>query len=55
MESLLSDGEMVACQLTETLTVEGRERTYAIAAFYRLRNGRIESAKIYREGSAEVA
>lgn len=54
IESLLSDGGMVACQLTETLTVEGRERSDAIAGFYRLRDGRIESAKIYREGSADV-
>ncbi|GAA5036275.1 hypothetical protein GCM10023317_90170 [Actinopolymorpha pittospori] len=42
-------------ELTETLTVEGRERSDAIAGFYRLRDGRIESAKIYREGSADVA
>lgn len=55
IESLLSDGGMVACQLTETLTVDGRERRDAIAGFYRLRGGRIESAKIYREGSADVA
>lgn len=55
IESLLSDGGMVACQLTETLTVEGRERSYAIAGFYRHRAGRIESAKIYREGSDGLA
>jgi hypothetical protein len=28
---------------------------YSIAGFYRLRDGRIASAKIYREGSAELA
>ncbi|GIH18614.1 nuclear transport factor 2 family protein [Rugosimonospora africana] len=55
IENLLADGDRAACQLTETLTFEGEERMYSIAGFYRLRDGRIASAKIYREGSAELA
>lgn len=55
IQNLVCDGDRAACQLTETLTFEGEERTYSIAGFYRLREGRIASAKIYREGSAELA
>jgi ketosteroid isomerase-like protein len=54
VQTLLADGDRVACQMTETLTFEGRERSYAIAAFFALRGGLIASAKVYREGSAEV-
>jgi limonene-1,2-epoxide hydrolase len=55
IQNLLADGDRAACELTETLTFEGEQRTYSIAGFYRLRDGRIASAKIYREGSAELA
>lgn len=54
ISSLLAERDRAACQLTETLNVDGVERSYAIAGFYELRDGRISSAKIYREGSAEV-
>jgi hypothetical protein len=54
IENLLADGDRVACQMIETLTVDGDERTFSIAGFYRLRDRRIASAKIYREGSAEI-
>lgn len=54
VRELLADGERVACELTETLAVDGEQRTYAIAGFYRLRGGRIATATIYREGSAEI-
>ncbi|WP_159945369.1 MULTISPECIES: nuclear transport factor 2 family protein [unclassified Nocardiopsis] len=54
LHELLCAHDRVACQMTETLTVEGRERTFPIAGFYRVRDGRIASAKIYREGSAEL-
>jgi hypothetical protein len=36
-------------------TFEGVERTDHIAGFYVIEDGRIASAKIYREGSADVA
>jgi uncharacterized protein len=55
IENLLAGGDRAACQMTETYTFDGEARTDAIAGFYRLRGGRIASAKIYREGSAEVA
>lgn len=54
VESLLVDGERAACQLTETVTLRGDKRTFFIAAFYGFRDGRIVSAKVYREGSAVV-
>jgi uncharacterized protein len=55
VQNLLADGDRVACQLIETLTVADEERTFSIAAFFRLRDGRLASVKVYREGSAEVA
>ncbi|QRP44576.1 nuclear transport factor 2 family protein [Amycolatopsis sp. FDAARGOS 1241] len=54
IDTVVADGDVVAAELTERLTHEGEDRTFAIAAFYRLRDGRIASAKIYREGSAEL-
>jgi uncharacterized protein len=54
IQDLLAEDDRAACQMTETLTVAGEERTFCIAGFYRLRGGRIASAKIYREGSAEI-
>ena len=53
--NLLVTSDRAACQLLETLTVHGEEQVCSIAGFYELRGGRIASAKIYREGSAEVA
>ncbi len=47
--------DRAACQLIERLNVRGEEQVCFIAGFYQLRDGRIASAKIYREGSAEVA
>lgn len=55
VDEILIDGDRVAAQLTERLTHAGDEHTFPIAGFYHLRNGRIASAKIYREGSAELA
>lgn len=54
IQDLLTEGNRAACQLIETLTVAGEEQTFFIAGFYRLRDARIASAKIYREGSAEI-
>jgi hypothetical protein len=47
-------GSAAACQLIDRLQAHGKERACFIAGFYRFRDGRIASAKIYREGSAEV-
>ncbi|MEV6902900.1 nuclear transport factor 2 family protein [Amycolatopsis sp. NPDC051372] len=54
IDEILIDGDRMAAQLTERLTHGGEEHRFSIAGFYRLRNGRIASAKIYREGSAEL-
>ncbi|MFJ5926127.1 nuclear transport factor 2 family protein [Kitasatospora sp. NPDC092948] len=54
VQNLLADADRAACQLVETMTVAGEERTCSVAGFYRLRDGRITAAKIYREGSADV-
>jgi heme-degrading monooxygenase HmoA len=50
--TMLIDGDQVACQLSEHLVVDGVARVEQIAGFYRVQNGRITAAKIYREGSA---
>ena len=54
IRSLVADGERVAAELTETMTVDGREVTAPITGWYRVRDGRIAAAHVYREGSAEV-
>lgn len=51
VRSIVAEGGRVACELTEI--IGGRE--YPIAGFYRIRDGRISAATIYREGSAALA
>ena len=55
IKDLLVTSDRAACQLIESLIVSGEEKTCFIAGFYELRDGRIAWAKIYREGSAELA
>ncbi|GAA3576015.1 hypothetical protein GCM10022222_70910 [Amycolatopsis ultiminotia] len=55
IENVIADGDRVAAQLTEQLTHNGVGRQFSIAGFYRFEGGRIASAKIYREGNAELA
>lgn len=55
VENVIADGDRIAAQLTERIIHNGSDRAFPIAGFYRLANGRLASAKIYREGSAEVA
>ncbi|HEU5243389.1 MAG TPA: nuclear transport factor 2 family protein [Gaiellaceae bacterium] len=54
VESLLAQGDRVACELREDYLVDGARRTDHIAGFYRVEAGLITSVKIYREGSADV-
>ena len=54
VRTLVSDEQHVAAEFTEELTVEGERRTFHIAAFFAVKAGRITSAKIYREGSADL-
>jgi uncharacterized protein len=55
IHSLLIDQDRAACELVEGMTVEGAMREDFIAGFYRVdTNGMITSAKIYRQGSADV-
>lgn len=51
---LIAAQDRAACQLTETLVYRQEPRSYPIAVFFRLRDGLITSAKVYREGSAEL-
>lgn len=54
VHSVVAETDRAACELVETLTADGVRHTFHIAGFYRLRDGRIAAAKIYREGSAEL-
>ena len=54
LRNLLVHGDLVACELREDYSVEDVERTDHIAGFYRVEEGLITEAKIYREGSADI-
>ena len=45
-------GDVVACELSEQLTVEGTTFEFSLAAFFTVRGGEIVRVKVYREGFA---
>ena len=49
IESLLVDGDRVACQFVESISVDGNRRHLNRAAFYRVEEGQISTAKVYDE------
>jgi uncharacterized protein len=51
---LLAVDDVVACELEEEYVVGDETRVDHIAGFYRVADGRIVAAKIYREGSADA-
>ena len=51
---MVGEGEVVACQLRETLTFHGERLTFEIAAFFVVSDGLIAHGKVYREGSSEL-
>ncbi|MPZ72434.1 MAG: nuclear transport factor 2 family protein [Nitriliruptorales bacterium] len=53
LRAAVAQGDVVACELTEQLMVEGATFQFALAAFYTVRRGQIMSVKVYREGTAE--
>jgi len=55
LQSLLVQGDEVACEFREDYCAEGIDRTDHIAGFFRVEAGRITAAKIYREGSADIS
>jgi hypothetical protein len=50
----LTDTTSVAAELVERITVDGQVREFHIAAFFTVADGVIRTAKIYREGSADI-
>lgn len=54
VRTLLVEGNLVAAQLDEELTVDGDVRRFTIAGFFDVRAGLIQSTKIFREGSADI-
>jgi hypothetical protein len=51
---LIAEGDTVAAQLREDITVDGARLSFPIAAFYRVHAGLISDVTIYREGSADL-
>lgn len=51
---LLVDQDRAAAQMLEILTVEGQQQRFMIACVFEIRAGRIQSVKVYREGSADI-
>jgi ketosteroid isomerase-like protein len=51
----IDGGDAVAVEMTESWTVGDRPDSKALVAVFSLREGKIAAAKIYREGSADVA
>ena len=49
IENLLVDGDQVACQFVESISVDGDQQHLTRAAFYRVEHGLITSAKVYDE------
>ena len=43
------DGQTAACELSETLTVEGTTHELDMAAFYSVRDGLLTRVKVYRD------
>ena len=52
---IVADGDRAAAQLHESITVDGDVREFDIAVFFDLAEGLIVRAKVYREGSADLA
>jgi ketosteroid isomerase-like protein len=52
--SIVAAGDAAAAELTEQLTIDGEQRRFAIAVFFRFADGLITSATVYREGSADI-
>ena len=50
LRAAVVQGDVVACELTERLVVEGAAFEFALAAFFTVRRGEIVRVKVYREG-----
>ena len=54
VRTAIAQGNAVACELTELVTVGEQTFEFHLAGFYTVHGGVITRAKIYREGTAEV-
>jgi hypothetical protein len=52
--AIVVEGNRVAAQLHESMTVDGERRDFDIAVFFDVTDGVIARAKVYREGSADL-
>ena len=46
--------DVAATELIEELTVDGEQRRFEIAVFFRFADGLITRVTVYREGSADI-
>lgn len=54
VRSILAEGDVVAAELEEELTIDAQVRRFVIAGLFYVRQGKIQAAKIFREGSADI-
>ena len=54
LRSLVAADDLVAAELIETITIDGARTRFDIAVFFTIRADRIATAKVYREGTAEL-
>jgi limonene-1,2-epoxide hydrolase/heme-degrading monooxygenase HmoA len=52
IETMVSDGDRVACEMSEQLVVDGVTRVNRVAGFYEVQDNRITAATIYRRAAA---
>jgi limonene-1,2-epoxide hydrolase len=55
VKAIITEGGHAAAELHETLTVDGEDRAFDIAAFFTVSDGLIHTARVYRAGSADIA
>lgn len=49
LQRAVADGDTIACELTEHLTVDGAGHAIDVAAFYTVRNDQLVRVRIYRD------
>jgi uncharacterized protein len=52
--AMVAEEGTVAAELHERITVDGELREFSIAAFFEVSDGLITTAKVYREGIADI-
>jgi uncharacterized protein len=54
VKAVIAEGGHASAELHETLTADGEERGFDIAVFFTVSDGLIDTARVYRAGSADI-